>query len=62
MKIVLTKYLVKVNLTELIDNLKDKLRFILDGNTINFGDKRKLKDVILEGITVKTIIVYKNSI
>ena len=57
---VLTKYLKRVNLTELIGNLKGKLIFILDAKTINFGDKRKLKDVLLgdlRGMIVKKIFI-----
>ena len=37
---VLTKFLKRVNLTDLIGNLQNKLKFIMSAESINFGDFR----------------------
>ena len=43
---VITKFLKRVNLDRLIGNLNNELKFILAAEHIDYGDKRKLKDVI----------------
>ena len=55
---VLTKFLKRVNLPELIGDLKEKLKFILNAEHINFGDKRKLKDVLVSSTTTTNVIVH----
>jgi len=42
----LKKYLLRVNLPHLINNIDKKIIFILSAQSLKFGDKRKLKDVI----------------
>ena len=54
---VLTKFLRRVNLTELIGNLKNKIKFLLQAENIDFGDKRKLKDVVMPGCSLINIVV-----
>ena len=46
---VLEKYLLRVNLPELINNCQGKLTFILSAQSLKFGDKRKIKDVAMVG-------------
>ena len=46
---VLRKYLLRVNLPELINNCQGKLTFILSAQSLKFGDKRKIKDVAMVG-------------
>ena len=55
---VLAKFLKRVNLTDLIGNLKNKLKFLLSAESINYGDKRKLKDAIFPGCTMVNIVVH----
>ena len=55
---ILTKFLKRVNLTNLIGNLENKLKFILNADQINFGDTRKLKDVLVAGATNINIIIH----
>ena len=44
---VLEKYLLRVNLPELINNVQGKITFILSAQSLKFGDKRKIKDVAI---------------
>ena len=46
---VLEKYLLRVNLPNLINNVQGKLTFILSAQSLKFGDKRKIKDVAMVG-------------
>ena len=46
---VLEKYLLRVNLPDLINNLQGKLTFILSAQSLKFGDKRKIKEVAMVG-------------
>ena len=46
---VLEKYLLRVNLPDLINNLQGRLTFILSAQSLKFGDKRKIKEVALVG-------------
>ena len=55
---VLTKFLKRVDLTELIGNLKNKLKFIMSAEALNFGDFRKLKDIIIAGNTTLNVYVH----
>ena len=55
---ILTKFLKRVNLENLINNLNGKLNFILSAENLHFGDKRKLKDIILFSSTFTTILVH----
>ncbi len=55
---ILTKFLKRVNLTELIGNLQNKIKFILNADPIDFGDNRKLKDVLVAGATNINIIIH----
>lgn len=43
----LKKYLLRVNLPNLINNVQGKMIFILSAQSLHFGDKRRLKDVCL---------------
>ena len=54
---VLTKFLKRVNLTDLIGNLQNKLKFLMSAENIDFGDKRKLKDVVMPGFPLVNIVV-----
>ena len=54
---VITKFLKRVNLTDLIGNLKNKLKFLMSAESIDFGDKRKLKDVVMPGFPLINIVV-----
>ena len=56
---VLTKFLKRVNLIDLIGNLQNKLKFLLLAESINFGDKRKLKDVLMSGSIMANIVVHE---
>ena len=55
---VITKFLKRVNLDRLIGNLNNELKFILAAEHIDYGDKRKLKDVILGGSTTSNVVVH----
>ena len=55
---VLTKFLKRVNLDDLVGNLHNKLKFIMSAETINFGDSRKLKDVVVPGSTTLNVFVH----
>ena len=55
---ILTKFLKRVNLTELIGNLQNKIKFILNADPIDFGDDRKLKDILVPGTTNTNIIIH----
>ena len=55
---VITKFLKRVNLTDLIGNLQNKLKFLMSAESINYGDKRKLKDAIFPGCTMVNIVVH----
>ena len=55
---VITKFLKRVNLERLIGNLNNELKFILAAEHIDYGDKRKLKDVILGGGTTSNVVVH----
>ena len=46
---VLKKYLLRVNLENLIDKVDGKITFILSAQSLKFGDKRKIKDVAMLG-------------
>ena len=54
---VITKFLKRVNLTDLIGNLKNKLKFLMSAENIDFGDTRKLKDVVMPGCPLVNIVV-----
>ena len=54
---VITKFLKRVNLTDLIGNLKNKLKFLMSAENIDFGDTRKLKDVVMPGFPLINIVV-----
>ena len=54
---VLTKFLKRVNLTDLIGNLQNKLKFLMSAESIDFGDTRKLKDVVMPGFPLINIVV-----
>ena len=54
---VITKFLKRVNLTDLIGNLQNKLKFLMSAENIDFGDKRKLKDVVMPGCPLVNIVV-----
>ena len=55
---VLTKFLKRVNLEYLIGNLQNKLKFIMSAENIQFGDFRKLKEVIPTGSTALNVFVH----
>ena len=54
---VITKFLKRVNLTDLIGNLQNKLKFLMSAENIDFGDTRKLKDVVMPGCPLVNIVV-----
>ena len=54
---VITKFLKRVNLTDLIGNLQNKLKFLMSAESIDFGDTRKLKDVVMPGFPLVNIVV-----
>ena len=55
---ILTKFLKRVNLENLINNLNGKLNFILSAETLKFGDHRKLRDFVVLPIGFITILVH----
>ena len=55
---VVTKFLKRVNLPDLIGNLDHKLKFILSAESMDYGDKRKLKEVLLQGTTMTNVFVH----
>ena len=55
---ILTKFLKRVNLENLINNLGGKLNFILSAETLQFGDKRRIKDIVYMPCTFTTILVH----
>ena len=44
---ILRKYLLRVELPDLINNVQGKITFILSAQSLKFGDKRKIKEVVL---------------
>ena len=54
----LTKFLKRVNLDYLINNLGGKLNFVLSAEKLSFGDYRKLKDLILMPSSFTNIFVH----
>ena len=44
---ILGKYLLRVELPDLINNVQGKITFILSAQSLKFGDKRKIKEVVL---------------
>ncbi len=55
---VLTKFLKRVNLDNLIGNLGTQLSFILSAETLRFGDHRKIKDLIFMPANFTTVLVH----
>ena len=55
---ILTKFLKRVNLDNLIDNLNGKLNFILSAETLNFGDNRKIRDIVIGFGNFTNILVH----
>ena len=55
---VLTKFLRRVNLEKYINNTQGKFNFILSAETLKFGDKRKIKDVIFMPSNFTTVLVH----
>ena len=55
---VITKFLKRVDLERLIGNLNNELKFILAAEHIDYGDKRKLKDVLMGGSTTSNVVVH----
>ena len=53
---VLEKYLLRVDLPDLINKIEGKIGFILSAQSLKFGDKRKIKDVMIMG-TLNQILV-----
>ena len=54
---VLTKFLKRCNLDYLIGKIQGKLTFLFSGQSLNFGDFRKLKDIILTPLNLTNILV-----
>ena len=46
---ILEKYLLRVNLPELINNIQGKLAFIYSAQSLKFGDKRKINEIFMVG-------------
>ena len=55
---VLTKFLKRVNLDKYIGKTQGKFNFILSAETLKFGDKRKLKNVVLLPFGFTTVLVH----
>ena len=55
---VLTKFLKRVNLEDLINNVNGKLNFILSAENLHFGDQRKIKDLMLLPSNFTTVLVH----
>ena len=55
---VLTKFLKRVNLDNLIGNVGGKLNFILSAENLYFKDMRKIKDLVLVPSNFTTIFVH----
>ena len=53
----LTKFLRRCNLDRLIGKINKELTFLLSGQSLKFGDKRKLKDAVLMPLNVTNILV-----
>ena len=54
---VLTKFLKRCNLDDLIGKIQGNLTFLFMGQSLNFGDFRKLKDIIMMPLGVTNILV-----
>ena len=54
---ILKKYLLRVNLPNLINNIEGNLIFILNAQSLKFGDKRKLKDLILSMGNANNVLI-----
>ena len=54
---VLEKYLLRVELPDLINNIDGKIGFIFSAQSLKFGDKRKIKDVMIIGGGLNQILV-----
>ena len=55
---VLTKFLKRVNLDNMIGNVGGKLNFILSAENLNFGDNRLIKNLIMIPSNFTTIFVH----
>ena len=55
---ILTKFLKRVNLENLINNLQGKLNFILSAETLQFGDHRKVMDIVYMPSGFSTVLVH----
>ena len=55
---ILTKFLKRVNLEHLINNLQGKLNFILSAETLKFGDHRKVTDIVYMPSGFSTVLVH----
>ncbi len=62
MEDVITKFLKRLDLNYLIGNLQNKLKFILLAERFNYGDKRKLKDVLGPGCKFSNVIVWNEGL
>ena len=54
---VLEKYLLRVELPDLINKIDGKINFIFSAQSLKFGDKRKIKDVMIIGGGLNQILV-----
>ena len=54
---VLEKYLLRVELPDLINKIDGKIGFIFSAQSLKFGDKRKIKDVMIIGGGLNQILV-----
>ena len=53
----LVKFLKKCNLDHLIHNIKNELTFLLSGQSLKFGNFKKLKDIVLLPLNVSNVLV-----
>ena len=53
----LTKFLKRCNLDYLIHNIDKELTFLLSGQSLKFGNFKKLKDVVLMPLNVTNVLV-----
>ena len=53
----LTKFLKRCNLDYLIHNIDKELTFLLSGQSLKFGNFKKLKDIVLLPLNVSNVVV-----
>ena len=57
----LTKFLMRCNLDDLIGKIDKKLTFLLSGQSLKFGNYKKLKDIVLMPLNVTNVVVIDSN-